>query len=69
MSNASYCWFCSKALVGPGGAPGKEPLFFREVTIYDNNKVRVHAACEKAAIAFCKVFTAQPTPPQGERHE
>lgn len=68
-SNANFCWFCSGALVGPGGVPHKEPLFYRVVKTHDGHDVRVHAACEKASINFMKVFTAKPPEQPGDQED
>ena len=62
MSSATFCWWCSGKLVGPGGIPGREPLFFRTVkTMDDGKEVRVHACCEQDTKNFFTVTTAQET--------
>jgi hypothetical protein len=59
--SASFCWWCRGRLVGPGGVPGREPLFFRTVkTMDDGQEVRVHVACEEDTKAFFTVNTAMP---------
>lgn len=56
------CWWCNKPLVGPGGVPGREPLFFRSVkTMPDGKEVQVHVQCEQATKDFFTVVTAQPS--------
>jgi hypothetical protein len=58
----SRCWWCNGPLVGPGGVPGREPLFYRAVkTLDDGQTVRVHAKCEDDTKAFFTVVTAQPS--------
>lgn len=60
--SATFCWWCQRALVGPGGVAGREPLFYRMVkTMPDGMDVRVHAKCEQATKDFFTVTTAQPT--------
>ena len=57
--SASFCWWCGRPLVGPGGVPRREPLFFREVqTTDDGQRVRVHVQCEPETIKFFTVETA-----------
>ena len=47
------CWWCNGKLVGPGGAPGKEPLSFRLVdNPHGEFPVKVHVACEKVTKQF-----------------
>lgn len=60
--SAKFCWWCSRALVGPGGVAGREPLFYRTVKTTDDGKeVRVHLRCEQETIDFFTVTTAQPS--------
>ena len=60
--SAKFCWWCTKPLVGPGGVPGRDPLFFREVqTMDDGQRVRVHVQCEPATVEFFTVTTAAPS--------
>lgn len=61
MSESTRCWWCKGRLVGPGGVPGREPLFYRTVkTTDDGQEVRVHATCEQDTKDFFTVITAQP---------
>lgn len=59
--SATFCWWCNGALVGKGGKPGHEPLFYRTVKTTDGVEVRVHVQCEQTAKDFLTVMTAQPT--------
>jgi hypothetical protein len=62
--NLSFCWWCGKDLVGPGGIAGREPLYFRIIKIKDNKEVRVHKMCEATAKEFFIEFSANtPTGP------
>lgn len=60
--SATFCWWCRASLVGKGGVPGREPLFYRTVkTMDDGKEVRVHAKCERETIEFFTVVTAAPS--------
>lgn len=60
MSESTRCWWCNGRLVGPGGVPGREPLFYRTVrTMDDGQVVRVHAKCEEDTENFFTVVSAQ----------
>lgn len=63
MSNANFCWFCSKALIGPGGKPHREPLRFHLIKTHDGYEVRVHAGCEEAALRYVKLSSITAAPP------
>lgn len=44
----TFCWWCSRKLMGKGGIAGREPLFYKLVnTPLFNQRVRVHRKCEE----------------------
>lgn len=59
--SASFCWHCSKKLVGKNGSSTTRPLCFRVIKLAPDQEVRVHVGCEESALASIKRITAAPS--------
>lgn len=53
VKGPTFCWWCTRKLVGKGGVAGKEPLFYKMVnTPLFNQQVRVHCKCEEPTKSY-----------------